>query len=267
MNRSMLLFDIDGTLITQETEIFPESAKEAILKARENGHLAFVNTGRTTRTMPSIIRDFPFDGFICCCGAQIIYQGETIYSDLFRPEEASLIIDGIIKYNIPSFIEGPDDVYMRPDKYLHGPLINIAESFRKKGLFASGYTDDRNFDFYKFIIFPSRDHSDDENIDAFLKEIRPVAEEIDYGGRIYEILRKGNSKARGMRILAEKLGIPESDSYAFGDAANDLPMLKAAGHGIAMGVHAPALEDFAEYVTDTVENDGIKNALIHYGLI
>ena len=267
MNKSMLFFDIDGTLITQRTEVFPESAKAAILKAKANGHLAFVNSGRTTRTMPSVIRDFPFDGFVCCCGAQIICGGETIYSDLFRPDEAELIIDGIIRNNIPVFIEGPDDVYFRTENYRSEHVNIVAENFRKRGLFASGYIDDRGFDFYKFIIFPSADQSDDENIDIVLEEIRPVAEEIDYGGRIYEVLRKGNSKARGMKILEERLGIPSSETYAFGDAANDVPMLQAAGHAIAMGVHAPLLGSFAEYVTDTVENDGIKKALLHYGLI
>lgn len=45
--RKILFFDIDGTLITDDGKrYFPDSAKEAIQKARENGHLAFINTGR-----------------------------------------------------------------------------------------------------------------------------------------------------------------------------------------------------------------------------
>ena len=34
-----------------------------------------------------------------------------------------------------------------------------------------------------------------------------------------------------------------------------------------MKVHDPMLDPYTEYVTDTVENDGIYKALLHYGLI
>ena len=40
-----------------------------------------------------------------------------------------------------------------------------------------------------------------------------------------------------------------------------------ACHTIAMGVHSPVLDPYTEYVTSRVEEDGIANALRHYGLI
>ena len=50
-------------------------------------------------------------------------------------------------------------------------------------------------------------------------------------------------------------------------AAIDFDMIKAAGHGVIMGHHDPVLEPYAEYITDTVENDGLYKAMEHYGLI
>lgn len=47
MSRKMLFFDIDGTLVAEGTHYLPQSAVNAIRKARENGHLVFINTGRT----------------------------------------------------------------------------------------------------------------------------------------------------------------------------------------------------------------------------
>ena len=55
--------------------------------------------------------------------------------------------------------------------------------------------------------------------------------------------------------------------YVFGDSANDMDMFVCVKHAVAMGNHDRALEQEAEYVTDTVERDGIKKALEHYGLI
>ena len=48
---------------------------------------------------------------------------------------------------------------------------------------------------------------------------------------------------------------------------NDISMFKAAGHGIAMGNACDELKEIAEYVTDSVNDDGIYHAFKHYHLI
>ena len=42
MNRKLIFFDIDGTIIPEDTGVIPESTKEAIKKAKENGHLVLL---------------------------------------------------------------------------------------------------------------------------------------------------------------------------------------------------------------------------------
>ena len=54
---------------------------------------------------------------------------------------------------------------------------------------------------------------------------------------------------------------------AFGDGENDLPMLRAAKHGVAMGNSPEFMLSGEFYVTDTVENDGVVTALQHFGLL
>ena len=72
--RKILFFDIDGTLITDDGKrYFPDSAKEAIQKARENGHLALINTGRVFCNVTEEIRSAGFDGFVCGCGTHLFY--------------------------------------------------------------------------------------------------------------------------------------------------------------------------------------------------
>ena len=41
-----LFFDIDGTLLSDVTHTVPQSAIEAIKKAKENGHNSLICTGR-----------------------------------------------------------------------------------------------------------------------------------------------------------------------------------------------------------------------------
>ena len=52
-DKKILFFDIDGTLLTPHPFKVPESTSRALTKAHENGHLLFINTGRTKVMMPS----------------------------------------------------------------------------------------------------------------------------------------------------------------------------------------------------------------------
>ena len=49
MDKKIVFFDIDGTLVDEKTHDIPESTRKAIRELRANGHLAFINTGRPVR--------------------------------------------------------------------------------------------------------------------------------------------------------------------------------------------------------------------------
>ena len=53
----------------------------------------------------------------------------------------------------------------------------------------------------------------------------------------------------------------------FGDGGNDARMLRWAGTGVAMGNGAPAAKAAADYITTPVGEDGIKNAVLHFGVL
>ena len=70
-----------------------------------------------------------------------------------------------------------------------------------------------------------------------------------------------------LKHLQKKLGIPKDNCYAIGDSENDIPMLEAVPHSIAMGVCSKTILPYCSYRTTPVLEDGIANALKHYGLI
>ena len=74
-------------------------------------------------------------------------------------------------------------------------------------------------------------------------------------------------KANGIRAIAEYMGINISETMAFGDGGNDLSMLRAAGVGVAMGNALDEVKAHADYVTSSVDEDGIANALKHFEII
>ena len=55
-NRKLLFFDIDKTLLTPYPWTVPDSARLALKEAHDNGHLLFINSGRTYAMIPKIIK-------------------------------------------------------------------------------------------------------------------------------------------------------------------------------------------------------------------
>ena len=67
----------------------------------------------------------------------------------------------------------------------------------------------------------------------------------------------GVSKASGLAIVAERLGVPAADVLAIGDGRNDREMLEWAGRGVAMGQAIPEVQGYADAVTASVQDDGV----------
>ena len=67
--------------------------------------------------------------------------------------------------------------------------------------------------------------------------------------------------------LAAHLGFNPRHTIAFGDGGNDTSMIRAAGIGVAMGNALDSLKAEADYITTSVDEDGVMNALRHFGII
>ncbi|MGN7469128.1 Cof-type HAD-IIB family hydrolase [Brevibacillus sp. SAFN-007a] len=88
---------------------------------------------------------------------------------------------------------------------------------------------------------------------ASLEKIRVTAS----GERNLEILPEGVSKASGLAVLSEKLGIDPEEIVAVGDNYNDAEMLQYAGMGVAMGNAPDDVKRLARYVTTSNDQHGV----------
>lgn len=70
-----------------------------------------------------------------------------------------------------------------------------------------------------------------------------------------------------MEIIAGHTGIELSECMAFGDGGNDISILRRAGTGVAMGNAGVTVKNAADYVTDSIDSDGVSRALRHFGII
>lgn len=263
MKRAALFFDIDGTILSEITKEIPQSAFEAMREAKRAGHLLFINTGRTWCSIPAKIRQFPFDGFLCGCGTYLTYQDEVLFSSSISRERGLEIIDKMRECRLDGILEGTEDIYLSERMSRFDRLESSRRYFRNEGLGIENSIEKGDFIYDKLFIYA--DEKSDR--DGFFEFVKDDIEPIDRGEDTYECTQKGFSKGTACDFILKKFGMELEQAYVFGDSTNDISMFEYAKHTIAMGAHAAELEPYTEYVTAKVEEDGIAQAIRHYGLI
>ena len=82
-----------------------------------------------------------------------------------------------------------------------------------------------------------------------------------------DLIPADGDKAVGMQVVLEHFGWSRDNAIAFGDGGNDVDMLRFAGIGVAMGNATDEPKTVADYVTDSVDDAGISNALHHFEIL
>lgn len=258
----LIFFDIDGTLIDEKEHRMPESARRAISRARQNGHICMINTGRTKRLVgKDITGPAEFDGLLLGCGTMITYREETLFHKTFSEEQSVRIQEGLRHHGIDALLEGCENDYLENfDRMVHPHFKKYAEKYED---FSFGNWEDAIGHFDKLYAYAE----DRRRMDAFADEFSEELDFIDRRRGFFEIIPRGCSKASAMDHIARILKIPLEETVAIGDSSNDVVMLKRAGLSIAMGNGTDEVKALADYVTTAVENDGIWNALDWLGVL
>ncbi len=82
-----------------------------------------------------------------------------------------------------------------------------------------------------------------------------------------DVVSMSAGKGTGVRAVMEAYGLKKEELMGFGDAMNDAGMIEAVGTAVVMGNGEDALKRVADYVTDDIDEDGVYNALVRYGVI
>lgn len=82
-----------------------------------------------------------------------------------------------------------------------------------------------------------------------------------------EISNLGINKATAIHYLLEYLNLDIKDTFAFGDSMNDVEMFQSVNTAIAMGNAMHGVEQYANFITKDLEDDGIEFGMQHFGLI
>ena len=260
----IVFFDIDGTIISDDGKnMIPESAVRAIRAARGNGHLMYINTGRTYMNVEPPIREIGFDGYICGCGTYIQCGDDVILNRTVPRGICEKITRLVRECDMTPVYERFDALFTDKTARILDGLKDLLETFKSQGKDLSRDASDADFGFDKFVVW----YDEKSDLDKFKRGIAENFDFIDRGWGFCELAPKGFSKGAGIKIVCEHLGVSENDTIAIGDSLNDTPMLDAAKISVAMGNSVKELLDTADFVTRDLYDGGIEYALRRFGLI
>ena len=239
-----LFFDIDGTLVSFKTHEIPSSAVQALTQAKENGSRVYIATGRP----PLIITN------LCYVGDELVNCQPIPRQDVLTClEDAQTKGYGLV-------------VVGRRDVAVLDPKGDVNRMFRQTLAV-------KDFD----VIAPLNKVMEQDILQ--LTPFFPAEYETKLLARMphcisgrwhpefTDFTAKGADKGKGILAMARHEGFDAERTIAFGDGGNDTSMIMQAGIGIAMGNAIEPLKQVADYVTASIDDDGIAEALRHFGLI
>ena len=261
MDRYALFFDIDGTLVSFKTHEIPASTIFALTQAKANGHRVFIATGRP----PIIITNLGaiahlIDGYVTTNGALCLVGSETVACHAIPAASARLITDDAVARGYGLIVIGERDVAVYDPK---GDVDRIfSQELAVKNLhLAKPLEVVLQQRILQITAFFTADY------ETTLMARVPDCTSGRWHPEFTDITAIEADKGQGLLTMATHEGLDPAYTIAFGDGGNDTTMIRTAGIGIAMGNAIDALKQEADYVTTSVDDDGILNALKHFKII
>lgn len=260
--KKVLFFDIDGTLVSFNTHTVPDSAVKALIAAHEKGHKIIIATGRPLPIINNLgpLQDEKLiDGYITMNGAYCMIDGKVVSKHAIPAEEVERLIDVCRRNGYPCVYVGEKNIKVaNPDEEVrrmyetHLAVKNIPLCDYDAGMQEEMYQ-----------MTPFFDIEEEERLRPEL----PGCEFNRWYPTFVDITAHGVNKAAGIDVILRELDMPLEASVAFGDGGNDMPMLEYAATGVAMGNADDTVKTSADYVTTSVDDNGIVNALRHLDII
>lgn len=262
--KKIAFFDIDGTMVNIPAGMFhPSKETRRVLKTfQDQGNYIVVATARTQ--IPDSVRDIDFDGYICSDGHYIEFRNEVLVNNIFSDEEIKMQIQIYNEHNghcalggySGNWVSSHTDPYLKKHYAIYSGTddltgISLASECERKIQANSiaavfGSAED---------LFAAKDKLPNN------WAINAYGDDTDIR---MDVHLEGFSKGTACEYLYKHLNIHKENTYAYGDGANDIEMLKLVGHGVAMGNASDEVKKSADYVTDTVNNEGIAKAFKKY---
>lgn len=254
----VIFFDIDDTLRNSKTGFIPTAIPTVFQQLREKGVLTGIATGRGIFGVVPEIRELKPDFFVTLNGAYIEdKKGNVIESNKIAKDKVESYIAWTKEVGIEYGLVGSHTAKLSTRTELISEAIDPI------------YPDlDVDPDFYEkediYQMWTFEDQGDDLTLPESLASTLRMVRWHEHSSDVVPI---SGSKAAGVAKVVEHLGFKPENVMVFGDGLNDLELFDYAGISVAMGISHDEIKEKADYITKTLEEDGIFDALEGFGMV
>ena len=254
-----VFFDIDGTLLSFKTHQIPASSQKAIALLQSKGIKVILSTGRSINSIDHL-KSLNFDGFITFNGGYCLTRdNELLFKKTIDARDIQALLDHSLKVPISFALMSEKEIS------IHDVTQEVAGMYAHLNLPVPPPLDIDKVDTAG--VLQANIFLGPADEPAFMEAIMPNSVASRWTALFADVNPEGQSKQVGIDIFCKHFGFDISQTMAFGDGGNDITMLKHVAIGVAMGNANPEVKEIADYITSDVDDDGIWNALKHFGVI
>ncbi|WP_308121819.1 HAD family hydrolase [Actinotalea ferrariae] len=250
----LVALDLDGTLLTYAGDLRP-TVRDAVVAVREAGHHVVLATGRSLHGTRPVAEELGIDdGWLVCSNGSV-----TVRLDPRAPE--GHLVDEVITFDPAPVLRLMAAEF--PDAYF--AVEEVGTGFRMNKLFPEGELtgdhevvdlEDLTARHVTRLVVRSPGHTSQEFHDLVARlGLADVTYAIGWTAWM-DVAPEGVTKASALERLRRQLGVAPERTVALGDGSNDVDMLRWAARGVAMGHAEIPVQEAADEVTGTVEDDG-----------
>ncbi|MEQ3121322.1 PTS transporter subunit EIIC [Collinsella sp. CLA-JM-H32B] len=261
-------FDVDGTLAWQDPRLaqdlpederdlspYPnEAVSQAIREFVANGNMAFICTGRTLSCIHPKLLELPWTGVVCLAGGYAELEGRIVRNAAINP--------GLLQRLAPYLEQSGEVIRFEGIDRVVRMSADAPETYGYARTVGDAVTQLEHYNAYKILMSTPL-----ANRIAQDEELGPLLCLNELELEVTEISPRECTKRAGISAVLDALGPDHGTVYGIGDASNDIALMEAVDVGIAMGNAPDFLKEKADYVTDSIDHDGVVTALEHFGLI
>lgn len=254
----MVAVDMDGTFV-HDDHSYDRPRFERLRARMDAAGVRFVVASGTHMERLRNAFDRPEDlAFVADNGAYVIDRGEEVFVAQLADADAARVIDAFEAHGKLAILgSGPERVYITPS--IDDEHFEILREVMPSATRVDSLHEVRG-KINKFAAFDTGGLSGELD-PVLLAALGEVVVPVTSGHLSMDFILPGVHKASGLVRLMDRWGVEPAQLAAFGDSANDIEMLKFAGHGIAMANATPQVKEVADAVVASNNDDGVLEQL------
>ena len=273
MTYKAIIMDIDGTLVTKDQKIPPETLK-TLKYVQSKGIRLVLASGRPINGMIHLSKELEMDKNhgLCVCfnGGKVVdvQTNEILFNQTMSLDTCKSILHHMKNFDVrPLIVKGEyslvKDVY-DSDVHVGGEAINIVRHESHDNNYKLMEVDDleeaADCELNKILVIGEPEYLKEHYKEMYAPFV-DICNAMFTAPFYYAYTDKGIDKVHALEESLVKLGITADECISFGDAQNDNTMIKWAKLGIAMGNAVQETKDVADEVTEAVWDEGIAVSL------